>query len=172
LRNLICRSACSYLLAAPGTPKEARAEVIERAEAGEAVPVAEVKRVVDTAKGKQPSSKTGKAKPRASPQPEAKAARQIEQKPKAANNTASLIAELVDAHGEGMEMFVRQCVVEYTKEVVRACSEAPFRATWIEYARLALTKFGIAEAAPPPPADDGLDIPECLRRDKQAGAIP
>jgi hypothetical protein len=35
-----------YLLAAPSTPEEARAEVIARAEAGERMPVAEVKRVV------------------------------------------------------------------------------------------------------------------------------
>ena len=39
-------------LAAPSTPDEARTEVIARAEAGEKLPVAEVKRIVDEAKGK------------------------------------------------------------------------------------------------------------------------
>ena len=41
-----------YLIAAPTTPPEARDEVIRRAEAGEAVPRAEVKRVVQEAKAK------------------------------------------------------------------------------------------------------------------------
>jgi len=36
-----------YLLAAPSTPESAKAEIIERAEAGEALLVAEVKRVVE-----------------------------------------------------------------------------------------------------------------------------
>jgi hypothetical protein len=47
-----------YLLAAPSTPEAARQEVIERAGAGGKVPVAEVKRVVETAKGsaKKPRS--------------------------------------------------------------------------------------------------------------------
>jgi Protein of unknown function (DUF3102) len=40
-----------YLLAAPSTPEEARNEVIERAQAGEPVSVAETKRIVETAKG-------------------------------------------------------------------------------------------------------------------------
>jgi hypothetical protein len=47
-----------YLLAAPSTPKEAVDEIVERAQRGEPVPVAEVKRVVDTAKGKQPAKKS------------------------------------------------------------------------------------------------------------------
>ena len=40
-----------YLLAAASTPEEARAEVVRRAEAGEALPHAEVKRIVGEAKG-------------------------------------------------------------------------------------------------------------------------
>jgi len=39
-----------YLLAAPSTPKEARDEIAERAEAGETILVAEAKRVVEDAK--------------------------------------------------------------------------------------------------------------------------
>src|SRR5262249_10244306 len=53
------------------------------------------------------------------------------QKQKVTNDIICLIAELVDAHGECMEMFVRQCLAEYAKEVVRACPEAPSRAMWI-----------------------------------------
>jgi Protein of unknown function (DUF3102) len=45
-----------YLLAAPSTPEAARTEVIERAKAGETLAVAEVKRVVERAKGRQQSA--------------------------------------------------------------------------------------------------------------------
>jgi hypothetical protein len=58
-----------YLLAAPSTPQEARDEIIERAQAGETVPVAEVKRIIeDTKDRKQPSSKRKPTtKPQAAP---------------------------------------------------------------------------------------------------------
>jgi len=46
-----------YLLAAPSTPEAARTEILERAQAGEAVPVAEVKRIVASAKDNQPTKK-------------------------------------------------------------------------------------------------------------------
>jgi len=42
-----------YRLAAPSTPKEACDQIIERAQAGETVPVAEVKRVIKDAKGRK-----------------------------------------------------------------------------------------------------------------------
>jgi hypothetical protein len=47
-----------YLLAAPSTPDEARDEIIERAQAGEPVPVTEVKRIIEDTK--QPARNTGK----------------------------------------------------------------------------------------------------------------
>jgi hypothetical protein len=53
-----------YLLAAASTPEEARAEVIESAEAGETPSVAEIKEIIDQARGKatkghkQPASRT------------------------------------------------------------------------------------------------------------------
>src|SRR5262249_46758360 len=54
-----------YLLAAPSTPQEARDEIIERAEAGETVPVAEVNRTIKRAKGrKQRSSKSRNSRSR------------------------------------------------------------------------------------------------------------
>src|SRR5262249_37221370 len=47
-----------YELAAPSTPKEARDEIIARAEAGETVPVGEVKRTIELTKGReQPARK-------------------------------------------------------------------------------------------------------------------
>jgi hypothetical protein len=50
-----------YLLAQPSTPEEARAEVIARAEGGEALSVADVARTVDEVKQRKTS---GKSKPR------------------------------------------------------------------------------------------------------------
>src|SRR4051812_34304447 len=48
-----------YLLAAPSTPAEARDQIIERAQTGESIPIAEVKHTIEKAKGRQqPSSKT------------------------------------------------------------------------------------------------------------------
>jgi hypothetical protein len=53
-----------YLLAAPGTPGEARAEIIKRAHACEPVQVAEVKRSIAEAKGRnQPARKTSTKPP-------------------------------------------------------------------------------------------------------------
>jgi hypothetical protein len=49
-RNLNIGVSSLYLLAAPSTPGEARATVMERAETGEAVPVKEVKRVLQEAR--------------------------------------------------------------------------------------------------------------------------
>jgi hypothetical protein len=42
-----------YLLAAPSTPEEARTKVIERAEKGEALSVAEIKETIEQARGKE-----------------------------------------------------------------------------------------------------------------------
>jgi Protein of unknown function (DUF3102) len=53
-----------YLLAAPSTPEPARTEIIARAEAGEKLPVAEVKRAIFAARGQQqPRSRQQPAKP-------------------------------------------------------------------------------------------------------------
>ena len=46
-----------YLLAAPNTPDEAKAEVIERAEKGEKLSVADVKTTIANAKTKQPTTR-------------------------------------------------------------------------------------------------------------------
>jgi hypothetical protein len=56
--NLGLPVSALYQLAAPSTPTEARDEIIERAQSGESIPVAETKRIIDNSKGrKRPSSK-------------------------------------------------------------------------------------------------------------------
>jgi hypothetical protein len=62
LSNLEVPVSAIYLLAAPSTPNEARESIIERARNGESVPVVEVKRVIETAKGRaQPAARSKKA---------------------------------------------------------------------------------------------------------------
>jgi len=56
-----------YLLAAPSTPQEARDEIIERAQAGETIPVAEAKRIIEHAKNQQQPRK--RTKPQAAQPP-------------------------------------------------------------------------------------------------------
>jgi hypothetical protein len=64
-----------YLLTAPSTPTEARDEIIDRAEAGETVPVAKVKRIIKDSKSRaRSSSKTGKSRPQPQADEAAKAA--------------------------------------------------------------------------------------------------
>jgi hypothetical protein len=46
-----------YLLAAPSTPEETRNAIIERAGAGEALSVAEIKEAIDQARGKSSTTK-------------------------------------------------------------------------------------------------------------------
>src|SRR5262249_24301540 len=108
---------------------------------------------------KQPAARTSGRKKKTTTQREMKELKEAtgKQKQKVTNDIICLIAELVDAHGECMEMFVRQCLAEYAKEVVRACPEAPSRAMWIECARLVLKKLNIA-------VDEMPDIPDFLQR--------
>jgi hypothetical protein len=47
-----------YLLAAPSTPEEVRAEIIKRAEAGENLPIAEIKRTIKSSKKPATPKKT------------------------------------------------------------------------------------------------------------------
>jgi hypothetical protein len=53
LEHLELPVSALYLLAAPSTPETAKTEILERAKTGERLPVAEVRRVVDAAKGRQ-----------------------------------------------------------------------------------------------------------------------
>jgi len=49
-----------YLLAAPSTPEDARTEVLRRGETGEALPHAEVKRIIGEARGREVAAGTAK----------------------------------------------------------------------------------------------------------------
>jgi Protein of unknown function (DUF3102) len=57
LSNLELPLSGLYLLAAPSTPVKTRDDIIERAQAGERVAIAEVKRTINAAKGRQPPAK-------------------------------------------------------------------------------------------------------------------
>jgi hypothetical protein len=56
-RDLSLPVSSLYLLAAPSTPKKARDEIIERAQAGKTVPVAEAKRIIEDRR-EQPAKKS------------------------------------------------------------------------------------------------------------------
>lgn len=61
LSNMTLPVSGLYLLAAPSTPEEARDAIIDRAQAGEPVSVAEIKRTIDTAKNRtQPARKAAR----------------------------------------------------------------------------------------------------------------
>ena len=107
----------------------------------------------------QPAARTSGRKKKTTTKREMKELKEAtgKQKQKVTNDIVCLIAELINAHGKGMEMFVRQCVAEYANQVVCACPEAPFRAMWIECARLVLKKLNIA-------VDEMPDIPDFLQR--------
>jgi Protein of unknown function (DUF3102) len=57
--NLDLPISSLYLLAAPSTPEAARTEIIARAEAGEAIKIADVKQTIETAKGRKPRNLAG-----------------------------------------------------------------------------------------------------------------
>jgi hypothetical protein len=71
--NLILPVSGLYLLAAPSTPEAAKTEIIKRAEAGETLPVEEVKQIIQRAKGrKKPARKPSPpalTKPESAPPP-------------------------------------------------------------------------------------------------------
>jgi hypothetical protein len=108
----------------------------------------------------QPAARTSGRKKKTTTKREMKELKEAtgKQKQKVTHDIVCLIAELINAHAtKGMEMFVRQCLAEYAKEVVRARPEAPSRAMWIECARLVLKKLNIA-------VDEMPDIPDFLQR--------
>ena len=97
----------------------------------------------------QPAARTSGRKKKTTTKREMKELKEAtgKQKQKVTNDTVCLIAELINAHGKGMEMFVRQCLIEYAKEISHTQSN------WgTEFARLVLTKLNIA-------ADDEMPKP-------------
>jgi hypothetical protein len=172
-----------YLLAAPSTPKEARTEVIERAQAGETVPVAEVKRTIERTKGRKLAS--SKRKPTTKPPTRTKS------KHDAANDigaTSAFEIEWRDARIEELENAKRRLEIKITGleseiEELRAklttgtggdMSISEFQTAIKKWEETVETQRGIiarlenenanlrAQVAAPP--DDALDIPASLRR--------
>ena len=97
----------------------------------------------------QPAARTSGRKKKTTTKREMKELKETtgKQKQKVTNDIVCLIAELINAHGKGMEMFVRQCLIEYAQEIAHTQSN------WgTEFARLVLTKLNIA-------ADDEMPKP-------------
>jgi hypothetical protein len=167
-----------YLLAAPSTPEAAKTEIIERAQAGETVPVAEVKRVVDTAKGRKPSHRPHKAERRAK---EADPPPRDDIGADSPAEAARLRVRVDELQAEKHRLEIKILGLESEVEELRGKLKAA--GDTIGEFQLAIKKWeetvevlrGIiarlenenaklrAEAGAPPP-DDGLDIPPCLRR--------
>src|SRR5262245_43895517 len=171
-----------YALAAPSTPNEARDEIIERAQAGETVLVAEVKRTIERTKGRKPPS--SKRKPTTKPQANTKSS-----KDDAANDTdpsSAGEAERLRVRVEELQAQVRQRditieglrrdIAELQKTSGDPVSVSEFQAAirkWEdpvetekniirELQKAKATRRAVGKAAS---ADDGLDIPESLRRE-------
>jgi hypothetical protein len=110
----------------------------------------------------QPAARTSGRKKKTTTKREMKELKEAtgKQKQKVTNDIVCLIAELINAHGKGMEMFVRQCLIEYAKEIAHTQSN------WgTEFARLVLTKLNIAaDDEMPGPSTEMPDIPDFLRR--------
>jgi hypothetical protein len=196
-----------YLLTARSTPKEARDEIIARAQAGETVPVAEVKRTIERTRGRvQPSHRTTDAptKPESSASTTAQFEVGAELKHLIATWTGTTVGQRVPADDIGadsraeterlrvrveeLQAQVRQRDIKITGleseiEELRAklatgtggdMSVSEFQTAIKKWEETVATQRGIiarlenenaklrAGVAAPP--DDGLDIPECLRR--------
>jgi hypothetical protein len=147
-----------YLLAAPSTPEPAKTEIIERAKAGEALRATEVKRVVE--RHKPPASKPRKAKrakaadpPPLLSQQRAAAAERIRApmgRPKPAHDDIG-----ADSGGEIKRL--RERNEELENENARLRRENLALRSEIDELRARLPTVS-------PPANDGLDVPEFLRR--------
>jgi DUF3102 family protein len=147
-----------YLLATPSRTETARTEIIERARSGELIPLAAVKRTIETAKGRQ--------------QP---ARRQIER----AKQPKPTAGDISSAEAEGRSMATRPTRTARGDIASNSASETErLRARNEELERenhrlvhenIALhsqieeLKVQLAKLIAPAP-DDGLDIPACLRR--------
>jgi hypothetical protein len=179
-----------YLLAAPSTPTEARDEIIERAATGAPIAVAEVKRVVDTAKGRKPSHrprKAGRAKATEPPpqggRPEPTPRDDIGADSPGEAERLRVVVEELQADKRRLEIKVRG--LESEVEDLKAAAKSPperkpgFWCSICHEKKHALLRpvficdgcvdiYEVREAAPPP--DDGLDIPGFMDRRTQ-GAV-
>jgi len=151
-----------YLLAAPSTPEPAKTEIIERAKAGEALRANEVKRVVE--RHKPPASKPHKAKrAKAADPPPPPSNEVLQQRAAAAERIRAQMGRPKPAHDDigadsgGEIKRLRERNEELENE--NACLRRENLALRSEIDELRARLPTVS-----PPADDGLDVPEFLRR--------
>ena len=142
-----------YLLAAPSTPEPAKTEIIERAKAGEALRVTEVKRVVE--RHKPPASKPRKAKRAKAADPPPPPSNEVLQQRAAGRPKPAPDDIGADSGGEIKRLRERNEELENENACLRRENLA--LRSEIDELRARLPTVS-------PPADDGLDVPEFLRR--------
>jgi Protein of unknown function (DUF3102) len=161
-----------YLLAAPSTPQEARDEIIERAQAGETIPVAEAKHIIEHAKDQQQPCK--RTKPQAAQPPP-----RDDIDPASAGELARLRDRIEGLQAEKRRLQIKIGALENEVEEAKTAakpapeSKSASQCSICRERKRAMQRsvficddcvhiFEVADAAPP---DDGLDIPESLRRE-------
>ena len=189
VRNLVLTLPVSsvYLLAAPSTPEPAKTEIIERAAIGAPIAVAEVKRVVDTAKGRKPSRRPRKRAKGAEPSPQTRGPPprdDIGPDSAAEAERLRVVVEELQADKRRLEIKIRglESEVEELRAKLKAGGDMSFPEFQIaikKYEETVEVQRGIIArleneklraGVGPPPADDGLDIPGFLDRTTQGAA--
>jgi hypothetical protein len=171
-RDLSLPLSALYLLAAPSTPQEARDEIIERAQAGETIPVAEAKRIIEHAKDQQQPRK--RTKPQA-----AKLPPRDDIGPTSAGEAKRLQVRVEELQADKRLLEMKVAGLESEIEEAKTPAKpspnsksAPRCSICHEKKQAALRPvficdncvdiYEVREVAPP---DDGLDIPQSLRRE-------
>jgi hypothetical protein len=171
-RDLSLPLSALYLLAAPSTPQEARDEIIERAQAGETIPVAEAKRIIEHSKDQQQPRK--RTKPQAAQLPP-----RDDIGPASAGDAKRLQVRVEELQADKrlLEMKVAglESKIEEAKTPAKPSPKgksAPRCSICHEKKQAVLRPvficgncvdiYEVREAAPP---DGGLDIPQSLRRE-------
>jgi Protein of unknown function (DUF3102) len=190
-----------YSLAAPSTPEMAKTDIIKRAQSGEVIPLSEVKRTIDAAKGR----KTAKPKPRDTeaalkPSHDRAARKLLNQFGEAPVEVQRQFLQLTrddigpasagelvrkDARIEGLQAEKWRLEIKITGleseiaelknanrepasaarcEICREKKRAVPRRVFVCDCCAEIHELETSAEAAPLPADDGLDIPEFLRR--------
>jgi hypothetical protein len=156
-----------YMLAAPSTPKEARNDIIERAEAGESVAVSDIKQTIETAKRKRKTAKQAAELKRMAELPEP------EQREAAIAEPASFRTPW-QAHGQAPpdnrdDPEVEQAAIEVATALISRAPDLAQKLTdftddhwwpFVEALRKQIKSTKVALTS----TDDGLDISDDLRR--------
>jgi hypothetical protein len=170
-----------YLLAAPSTSKEARDEIIDRAQAGETIPVAEIKQTIEHSRTRKPKLHRGqvlRGKRSRSPRDDlTKPGDDIG--PASAGEAKRLRVRVEELQADKclLEMKVAglESEIEEAKTPAKPSpkSKSAPRCSICHEKKQAVLRpvficdncvdiYEVREAAPP---DDGLDIPQSLRRE-------